>query len=101
LHGAERERRNHKRLLAAAEGWVILAGIMGRLEGNTTLPTKKRRKLQWTALPIVTYASSFPCASVTETAKPRDSGSLASSAAILAAWASPLPSWGSPRRLHP
>ena len=36
--------RNHGRLLAAAEGWVILAGIMGRLEGNTTLPTKKRRK---------------------------------------------------------
>jgi hypothetical protein len=44
LARAEREPRNHKRLLAAAEGWVILAGIMGRLEGNTTLPTKKRRK---------------------------------------------------------
>lgn len=40
----ERDPRHHKRLLAAAEGWVILAGIMGRLEGNTTLPTKKRRK---------------------------------------------------------
>jgi len=41
---AEREPRNHKRLVAAAEGWGILAGIMERLEASIILPNKKRRK---------------------------------------------------------
>jgi hypothetical protein len=41
---AEREPRNHKRLLAAAEGWLILAGIMRRLEVSTILPDKKQRE---------------------------------------------------------
>jgi hypothetical protein len=40
LAQVEREPRNHKRLLAAAEGWGILAGIMERLESSAM----KRRK---------------------------------------------------------
>lgn len=44
LAKAEREPRNHKRLLATAEGWVTLAGVMERLEASAILPDKKRRK---------------------------------------------------------
>ena len=40
----EREPRHHKRLLAAAEGWAIFAGIMGRLEASTILPDQKRQE---------------------------------------------------------
>jgi hypothetical protein len=40
---ADREPRHRRRLLSAADGWVILAGIMGRLEGSTVLPDEKRR----------------------------------------------------------
>ena len=39
---AECEPHHRERLLAAAEGWTILAGIMGRLEASTTLPDKKQ-----------------------------------------------------------
>ena len=41
---AEDVPRNHGRLLAAAEGWVILAGIMGRLEASTILPNQERQE---------------------------------------------------------
>jgi len=41
---AEHKPRNHKRLLAAAEGWTILAGIMGRLEASTIMPDKKQQE---------------------------------------------------------
>jgi hypothetical protein len=39
---ADLEPRHRRRLLAAADGWVILAGIMGRLEASTVLPDEKR-----------------------------------------------------------
>jgi len=38
---AKREPRNYKRLLDAADGWVILAGIMTRLEASMILQEKK------------------------------------------------------------
>jgi hypothetical protein len=41
LAQAEREPRNHKRLLAAAEGWGILADIMARLEASMISPRQK------------------------------------------------------------
>jgi galactose-1-phosphate uridylyltransferase len=41
---AKRESRNHKRLLATAEGWVVLAGIMGRLEASAILPDKRHQE---------------------------------------------------------
>ena len=40
---AEREPRNHKRLLATAEGWVVLAGIMGRMEASAICRTTDSR----------------------------------------------------------
>jgi hypothetical protein len=41
---AKLEPRHRRRLLAAADGWVILAGIMGQLEASTVLPDQKRHK---------------------------------------------------------
>ena len=41
---AKRESRNHKRLLATAEGWVVLAGIMGRPEASAILPDKRHQE---------------------------------------------------------
>jgi hypothetical protein len=41
---AERQPRHRKRLLTAADGWVIVAGIMGRLEASMILPDEKPRK---------------------------------------------------------
>jgi len=38
---AEREPRYRKRLLTAADGWVILAGIMGRLEASAEETRRK------------------------------------------------------------
>ena len=35
---AELHSRNRQRLLTAAEGWLILAGIMGRLEASFSAP---------------------------------------------------------------
>jgi hypothetical protein len=40
---AEREPQNQKRLLAAARGWLFLAGQMGRLEAGSSR-CKKRTK---------------------------------------------------------
>jgi hypothetical protein len=41
---AKREPRNHKRLLATAEGWVVVAGIMGRLEASGILPDDRQQE---------------------------------------------------------
>jgi hypothetical protein len=41
---AKCEPRHRKRLLAAADGWVILAGIMGRLEASTVLSERKQNE---------------------------------------------------------
>jgi hypothetical protein len=41
---ADREPRHRRRLLTAADGWVVLAGIMGRLEASTVLPDEKRHE---------------------------------------------------------
>jgi hypothetical protein len=38
---AEREPRHRKRLLTAADGWAILAGIVARLEASVVLTEKK------------------------------------------------------------
>ena len=34
----------HRRRLTAADGWIILAGIMGQLEASTVLPDEKRHE---------------------------------------------------------
>jgi hypothetical protein len=41
---AKREPRNRKRLLATAEGWVVVAGIMGRLEASAILPDDRQQE---------------------------------------------------------
>jgi len=41
---AEREPGNHKRFLTAAESWVILAGMMKRLELSMTLPDEEKQE---------------------------------------------------------
>ena len=41
---ANLEPRHRRRLLAAADGWIILASIMRRLETSRVLPDEKRHE---------------------------------------------------------